>query len=73
MPVGRVHRYLKMGRYARRTSTAASVYLSAVIEYLVAEVNELSGNAAKANKRYACVIEFILLFVRYLVTNLINV
>uniref|UniRef100_A0A0R3WQ85 Histone H2A n=1 Tax=Hydatigena taeniaeformis TaxID=6205 RepID=A0A0R3WQ85_HYDTA len=51
MPVGRVHRYLKLGRYARRTSTAASVYLSAVIEYLVAEVNELSGNAAKANKR----------------------
>ncbi|VDK37064.1 unnamed protein product [Taenia asiatica] len=37
MPVGRVHRYLKLGRYARRTSTAASVYLSAVIEYLVAE------------------------------------
>ena len=51
MPVGRVHRYLKLGRYAPRTSAAASVYLSAVIEYLVAEVNELSGNAAKANKR----------------------
>lgn len=52
MPVSRVHRYLKKGRYARRTSIAASVYMSAVIEYLVAEVNELSGNAAKANKRY---------------------
>ncbi|KAM7534205.1 hypothetical protein Aperf_G00000106704 [Anoplocephala perfoliata] len=64
MPVGRVHRYLKMGRYARRTSTAASVYLSAVIEYLVAEVNELSGNAAKANKRKTITPRHIMLGVR---------
>uniref|UniRef100_A0A183TPJ6 Histone H2A n=2 Tax=Schistocephalus solidus TaxID=70667 RepID=A0A183TPJ6_SCHSO len=64
MPVGRVHRYLKLGRYARRTSTAASVYLSAVIEYLVAEVNELSGNAAKANKRKTITPRHIMLGVR---------
>lgn len=64
MPVSRVHRYLKKGRYARRTSIAASVYMSAVIEYLVAEVNELSGNAAKANKRKTITPRHIMLGVR---------
>lgn len=64
MPVSRVHRYLKRGRYARRTSIAASVYMSAVIEYLVAEVNELSGNAAKANKRKTITPRHIMLGVR---------
>ena len=52
MPVSRLQRYLKKGRYAQRISAGAAVYMSAVIEYLVAEVNELSGNAAKANKRF---------------------
>ncbi|CAH8606600.1 unnamed protein product [Schistosoma guineensis] len=62
--VSRVHRYMKKGRYARRTSIAASVYMSAVIEYLVAEVNELSGNAAKANKRKTITPRHIMLGVR---------
>ena len=30
----------------------ATVYMSAVIEYIVAKVNELSENPAKANKKY---------------------
>ncbi|MCP9260989.1 Histone H2A [Dirofilaria immitis] len=39
------------GRYARRISQSAAVYLSAVIEYLSAEMLELSGNACRDNKR----------------------
>ncbi|OIT01222.1 putative histone h2a.5 [Nicotiana attenuata] len=37
-PVGRIGRYLKKGRYAQRVGSGAPVYLSAVLEYLAAEV-----------------------------------
>ncbi|XP_020661293.1 late histone H2A.1 [Pogona vitticeps] len=50
-PVGRIERYLKQGHYADRISTGAAVYLSAVLEYLTAEVIELAGTAAHQNKK----------------------
>lgn len=50
-PVGRIARHLKQGRYAKRTSAGAPVYLGAVIEYLVAELLELAGAAAKEQKK----------------------
>lgn len=37
-PVGRIARFLKAGRYAERVGAGAPVYLSAVLEYLAAEV-----------------------------------
>lgn len=37
-PVGRIARFLKKGRYAERVGSGSPVYLSAVLEYLAAEV-----------------------------------
>lgn len=40
-PVGRIARFLKAGKYAERVGAGAPVYLSAVLEYLAAEVSIL--------------------------------
>lgn len=40
-PVGRIARFLKAGKYADRVGAGAPVYLSAVLEYLAAEVASL--------------------------------
>lgn len=50
-PVGRIHRYLKSGKYADRISHAAPIFAAAVMEYLTAEVLELAGNACRDNKK----------------------
>ena len=51
-PVGRIARYLKERDYAKRVSGLASVYLAAVLEYMMAEIIEISGKACKEMKKH---------------------
>lgn len=49
-PVSRVRRNLRAGRFAARSSPGSAVYLTGVLEYCVAEILELAGNAARDAK-----------------------
>lgn len=49
--MGRFPRFIGKGGYADRICASALVYLSAVLEYLIAEVLELGGNIAYKNKK----------------------
>jgi len=44
-PVGRIGTVLRKGNYAGRVSASAGVYLGAVVEFIVAELLELSAKA----------------------------
>lgn len=44
-PVGRLHRYLKDGPYAKRVSRRAALYMAGVLQYLVTEILEVAGTA----------------------------
>ena len=50
-PVGRVHCYLKPYNYSECVGASASVYLAAVMEYLVTEILELVGNRAQDKRK----------------------
>lgn len=45
--ISRIESYIRKHKFADRLSSEATVYISAVLEYLAAEVLELSGYAAK--------------------------
>ena len=50
-PAGRVGRLLRKGRYARRVSNGAAVFLAAALEYLVGEALELSSKTVPAGSK----------------------
>lgn len=51
LPVQAILKRLRQLRFTPRVNVAAGVYLTAVLEYLIAEVIELAGNCAKDNKK----------------------
>jgi len=64
-PVAKVKRQLKEKSFLKlHISKTAPVYLSAVLEYLVAEVLELSGNASRDNKKVRIIPRHIMLAMR---------
>ena len=52
-PVGRIGSLLRKGAYAPRVSASSGIYMAAVLEYLTAELLELSTKALVAEKKSA--------------------
>jgi histone H2A len=63
-PVGRISRFLRTGRYAKRVGSGAPVYMAAVLEYLCAETLELAGNAARDQNKKTIMPRHVLLAIR---------
>jgi len=63
-PVHIVASHLRARKYATHIAAEATVYLTAVLEYICAEILELAGNAARDNKKSRIVPRHIILAVK---------
>lgn len=63
-PVSRIYRYLKEARDHGRVNVPAAVYTAAVLEYLTAELLEMSGHATKVHRKQHIQPRHILLAIR---------
>lgn len=64
LPVARIHRYLKKGRFAPQVSDGAAVYLGGVLEYVVSEILDTAAIASKDNKKKRITPRYIELAIR---------
>ncbi|XP_038175240.1 histone H2A-Bbd type 1-like [Arvicola amphibius] len=48
-PVSRVDHYLREGKYSRRLSSSAPVFLAGVLEYIASNILDLAGEEAHTN------------------------
>ena len=51
-PIAKVDRHLRERRLSKRVGKASAVFLSGVLEYVVAEVLEMAGNQAIVGKKH---------------------
>lgn len=63
-PVQRFARALRKGAYCKRLALGASIYVTAVVEYITAEILELAGNAAKDHRKLRIIPRHIQLAIR---------
>eukprot|EP00484_Ammonia_sp_Unknown_P026580 CAMPEP_0197030930 /NCGR_PEP_ID=MMETSP1384-20130603/10057_1 /TAXON_ID=29189 /ORGANISM="Ammonia sp." /LENGTH=156 /DNA_ID=CAMNT_0042460367 /DNA_START=108 /DNA_END=578 /DNA_ORIENTATION=+ len=64
MPVGRIKKYMKRGRFASRVGMDAAVYLAAVLEYATAELLELAGDCTKEARKKTISPRYIMLAIK---------
>lgn len=64
MPVSRINRTMKAISKTKRIGGSAPIYMSAVLEYIVAEILELAGNHTQNSKRKRVTPEDVILSIR---------
>lgn len=64
MPVARIHRALRKGKYANKISESASVYMATALEYICVEILEGAEIEAKNSKKHRITPRHIALSIR---------